>query len=190
MRIILGIGNPGKRYENTRHNIGFLILNTFAEKNNLSFIPSKADYYYSEGDSGGNAFVLVKPSTYVNHSGLAAVHALEYFNAELRDFLVVADDVNLNIGTLRVRASGGDGGHNGMKSIIYHTGSNGFPRIRIGIGSEFTKGAMADYVLSKFHKSELEAIKTSAGLTLQLLDEFTAGGIKQMLDFYSKTKEK
>ncbi len=189
MRIVLGIGNPGRRYENTRHNIGFLILNSFAEKNKLSFIPSKADYYFSEGESGENPFVLVKPATYVNNSGLAAIHALDFFNAELKDFLVVADDVNLNIGSLRVRASGGDGGHNGMKSIIYHTGSNVFPRIRIGIGSEFTKGEMADYVLSKFHKSELGAIESSAGLTLQLIDAFTAGGIKQMLDFYSKIKE-
>jgi peptidyl-tRNA hydrolase, PTH1 family len=140
VRIVLGIGNPGKRYENTRHNIGFIILNTFAQNNNLSFIPSKSDYYYSAGEIEGSAFILVKPSTYVNNSGIAAGHALSIFNVAIEDLLVVVDDINLGTGSFRVRASGGDGGHNGLKSIIYHLQSNEFPRIRIGIGSGFPDG--------------------------------------------------
>lgn len=188
MRVVLGIGNPGRRYENTRHNIGFLILNTFAAKKNLSFYPSSGDYFCTEGNSAGNPFLLVKPSTYVNNSGLAVLQILSKYNIELKNMLVIVDDVNLKIGNIRVRASGGDGGHNGMKSIIYHTGSNDFPRIRIGIGSEFTKGDMADYVLSKFHKDEKEQISTASETVLKLIEEFVAGGIKQMLDFYSNSR--
>jgi PTH1 family peptidyl-tRNA hydrolase len=190
VRIVLGIGNPGKRYENTRHNIGFLILNTFAAQNNLTFSPSRFDYYHSENLSDENPFVLIKPSAYVNNSGIAVVQVLDYYNTSLKDLLVIVDDINLDIGNLRVRAAGGDGGHNGMRSIIYHTGSNNFPRIRVGIGSEFTRGMMAGYVLSKFHKNELGIIKNPVDLTLELIKEFISGGIKQMLDFYSKNKGK
>jgi peptidyl-tRNA hydrolase, PTH1 family len=186
VRIVLGIGNPGKRYENTRHNIGFLILNTFAHKNDLSFKPSKSDYYYTHGEIEGSAFILVKPSTYVNNSGIAAVHALDFFNASLDDLLVIVDDINLNTGTIRVRASGGDGGHNGMKSIIYHLQSDEFPRIRIGIGSEFSRGEMADYVLSKFHKDDIDLVNVTTEKTLMLMKEFIQGGTKQMLNLNSK----
>jgi peptidyl-tRNA hydrolase, PTH1 family len=189
VRIVLGIGNPGRRYEDTRHNIGFLILNSFAQKYNLSFIPSKSEYYYTEGELEGNAFILIKPSTYVNNSGIAAAHALEYFNVGLKDFLVIVDDINLEAGKLRVRASGGDGGHNGLKSIIYYLESLNFPRIRIGIGSAFSKGAMADYVLSKFHKDEQEIVKDVTDKTLMLMKEFITGGTKQMLDFNSKINQ-
>jgi PTH1 family peptidyl-tRNA hydrolase len=186
VRIVLGIGNPGKRYENTRHNIGFFILQNFAEKYSISFIPSKFDYYYAEGELEGSAFVLIKPATYVNNSGIAAAQALKYFNTGLEDLLVIADDINLGTGTIRVRASGGDGGHNGLKSIIYHICSESFPRIRIGIGSEFDKGYLADYVLSKFHKEDFPLIKDSTEKTLSLIREFIIGGIKQMLDYNSK----
>lgn len=185
MRVVLGIGNPGKRYENTRHNIGFLILNTFAAKKNLSFYPSRGDYYYSESNADGNPFLLVKPSTYVNNSGAAVLQVMQEYNVSLKDILVIVDDINLKIGSIRVRASGGDGGHNGMRSIIYHLESKDFPRIRIGIGSGFTKGDMADYVLSKIHKDEKELVSTASETVLCLMEEFIIGGIKQMLDFYS-----
>jgi peptidyl-tRNA hydrolase, PTH1 family len=186
VRIVLGIGNPGKRYENTRHNIGFLILNQFAHQQEISFTPSKFDYDYAEGEFEGSAYVLIKPVTYVNNSGLAVTQALNYYNTGLKDLLVIVDDINLETGSIRVRASGGDGGHNGIKSIIYHLNSNEFPRIRIGIGSELNEQGLADYVLSKFQKKDIEAIKNSAEKTLDLIKEFVHGGLKQMLDYNSK----
>jgi peptidyl-tRNA hydrolase, PTH1 family len=186
VRIVLGIGNPGKRYENTRHNIGFSLLDEFARINKLTFYPSKSDYFFARGETEGSAFVLIKPSTYVNNSGMAAVQALDYFNITIEDFLVIVDDINLNTGTFRVRASGGDGGHNGLKSLLYHLQSIEFPRIRIGIGAGFPDGYMADYVLSKFHKAELELVKDTTDKVLMLMNEFIKGGTKQMLDFNSK----
>jgi len=190
VRVVLGIGNPGKRYENTRHNIGFLILNTFAAKKNLSFYPSRGDYYYSLTDTDGNPFILVKPSTYVNNSGIAVLQVIQEYNISPKDMLVIVDDINLTVGSVRVRASGGDGGHNGMRSIIYHLESKDFPRIRIGIGSSFSKGYMADYVLSKFHKDETEQVNSASETVLKLMEEFIAGGYKQMLDFYSSFTKK
>ena len=186
MRLILGIGNPGKRYTFNRHNIGFMFLDYLAEKESLSFLPSKGDFYYAEGSLNSSEYNLIKPSTYVNDSGAAALQALQLNNVEVKDLLVIVDDINLNLGDFRVRVSGGDGGHNGISSIIYHLNSNQFPRIRIGIGDSFENGKMADYVLTNFSKEEIESLKKSFSLGIILTKEFIKGGIKQMLDANSK----
>ncbi len=186
MRLILGIGNPGKRYTFNRHNIGFMFLDYLAEKESLSFLPSKGDFYYAEGSLNSSEYNLIKPSTYVNDSGAAALQALQLNNVEVKDLLVIVDDININLGDFRVRVSGGDGGHNGISSIIYHLNSNQFPRIRIGIGDSFENGKMADYVLTNFSKEEIESLKKSFSLGIILTKEFIKGGIKQMLDANSK----
>ncbi len=186
MRLILGIGNPGKRYSFNRHNIGFMFLDYLAEKESLSFLPSKGDFYYAEGRLNSSEYNLIKPSTYVNNSGAAALQALQLNNVEVKDLLVIVDDINLNLGDFRVRVSGGDGGHNGISSIIYFLNSNQFPRIRIGIGDSFENGKMADYVLTNFSKEEIESLKKSFSLGIILTKEFIKGGIKQMLDANSK----
>ena len=186
MRIILGIGNPGRRYSFNRHNVGFMFLDYMAVKESLSFLPSKGDFYYAEGKINNSEFSLIKPSTYVNDSGKAALQALQLYNAEIKDLLVVVDDLNLKFTDFKVNSSGGDGGHNGMSSIIYHLNSNQFPRIRIGIGTSFEKGKMADYVLTDFNKEEIESLKNSFSLGVILTKEFIRGGTKQMLDTNSR----
>ena len=186
MRIIFGIGNPGNRYSQTRHNSGFLLLDQYAQKNSLPFIASKNDYFFAEGKTAQSGFSLIKPTTYVNNSGIAALQAMEDFNIPITDFLVVADDLNLETGKVRVRVGGGDGGHNGINSIIYHLNSDDFPRLRIGIGNNFDKGEMADYVLSPFTNEEFTLISGAFNEAVMLIDEFIQGGIKQMLDANSK----
>lgn len=186
MRIILGIGNPGRRYSNNRHNVGFILLDQLAEKYSLSFNPSKGDYYFCEGKVGKNEFSLIKPSTYVNNSGIAASQALQFYNINVSDFLVVYDDINLEFSKIKVKAAGGDGGHNGINSIIYHLQNDQFPRIRIGIGNNFEKGSMADYVLSDFSKEEFEVLKNTYMVSINLINEFIQGGIKQLLDANSR----
>ena len=186
MRLILGIGNPGKRYLYTRHNAGFLLLDHYAQKNSLLFKASKNDYYFAEGKTADCGFSLIKPSTYVNNSGIAALQAMEEFNVQITDLLVIADDVNLETGKFRIRANGGDGGHNGMNSIIYHLNSDNFPRLRIGIGNDFGRGKMADYVLSTFSIEEERLISKVFDDTLVLIDEFIKLGTKGMLDANSK----
>ena len=186
MRIVFGIGNPGNRYSQTRHNSGFLLLDKYAQKNSLPFLASKNDYYIAEGKTAQSGFSLIKPTTYDNNSGLAALQAIEDYNVPIADFLVVADDVNLETGKVRIRVGGGDGGHNGLNSIIYHLNSDDFPRLRIGIGDNFGKGEMADYVLSSFSNDEFTIISGAFNEAVLLIDEFIQGGIKQMLDANSK----
>ncbi len=186
MRLVLGIGNPGNRYSFTRHNAGFLFLDNYALKNSLSFKASKYDYYYAEGKTADCGFSLIKPSTFVNNSGIAVLQALVEFDVQISDLLVIADDVNLETGKFRIRANGGDGGHNGLNSIIYHLNSNDFPRLRIGIGNDFGRGQMADYVLSAFSKEEEVLISRVFDETIVLIDEFIKFGTKGMLDANSK----
>jgi peptidyl-tRNA hydrolase, PTH1 family len=188
VRIILGIGNPGRKYSYNRHNVGFMFLDYTAAKESFSFLPSKGDYYYAEGKINNSEFSLIKPSTYVNESGVAALQALQYYNAETKDLLVVVDDLNLDFPEYRVRTSGGDGGHNGISSIIYHLNSDQFPRIRIGIKGDFEKGERADFVLSDFTKDEIKSLKNSFEDCLALTEGFIEGGIKKMLDINSSLK--
>jgi PTH1 family peptidyl-tRNA hydrolase len=190
VRLILGIGNPGKRYSFTRHNAGFLLLDNYAQKNSLSFKASKNDYYYAEGKTADSGFSLIKPTTYVNESGIAALQAIEEYDIQITDLLVIADDVNLEPGKFRIRANGGDGGHNGMNSIIYHLNSDNFPRLRIGIGNDFGRGKMADYVLSDFSREEEVLISKVFDETIVLIDEFIKNGTKGMLDANSKLPDK
>lgn len=186
MRVVVGLGNPGKKYELTRHNIGFLILDFFAEKYNLEFHPSKFDFYYSEGQLESSDFFLIKPVTYMNLSGVALLDFLRYHEIPVEEILVVVDDVNILLGQVRLRKSGSDGGHNGIKSIIYHIGTDQFPRLRFGIGSSFEKGEMAGFVLGKLSKEELVSLKKKFELTTGLIEEFIEGGYKAMLDYFSR----
>ncbi|MEJ5350605.1 MAG: aminoacyl-tRNA hydrolase [Melioribacteraceae bacterium] len=184
MYLIVGLGNPGKKYELTRHNIGFLILDKFASKKNLHF-KKKENYQYVEGSTGSSTFFLVKPTTYMNLSGIAVSEFLSKINIPLENMLIVVDDVNLELGKIRLRKSGSDGGHNGLKSIIYHLESNQFPRLRFGIGNKF-EGELAEYVLSKFSDEELSSINDSLEFSIELIENFIQGGYKLMSDYFSK----
>ncbi len=186
MKVLFGIGNPGTEYSNTRHNIGFTILDAFAYKHKLKFSPAKGEYFFAKGKFGGKEFLLVKPTTYVNRSGIAASDVLERYEIDLGNFLVISDDINLPVGKIRLQQKGGDGGHNGLASIIYYLESNEFPRLRFGVGSNFEHGQMANYVLSPFEEDELEIIEPQIELAVELLEKFVTGGMKTALDFFSK----
>ena len=189
MRIILGIGNPGKRYRFNRHNVGFMLLDYLAEKFSLSFTPSKFEYLFATGELDKESYALIRPVTYVNESGIAAADAVKNFGVELKDLLVIVDDINLEFSKLRIRASGGDGGHNGLNSIIYQLSSDQFPRLRIGIGSSFEKGYMADYVLTDFDKKERKILEKTFNTSEILIVEFIKGGLEGMLSAYSRLSQ-
>jgi len=186
VQIILGIGNPEPRYQQNRHNVGFMLLDYFAQKHSLKFKPSKQDYYFSEGNIVGRKYILVKPTTYVNNSGIAANQVIEKFKIKNSEMLVVCDDVNLKLSEFRIRVSGGDGGHNGLGSIIYQLNDNKFPRLRIGVGNEFNRNNIAEFVLSDFNDNEIKKLKEAFDNSVILLEEFIIGGTKQMLDANSK----
>lgn len=188
MRGILGIGNPGFKYKNNRHNAGFLILEKFAESKSLDFRASKADYLFALGKQNKDSYCIIKPTTYVNRTGQAALQVIEEYKIELVDFLVVCDDINLETGQIRIRRNGGDGGHNGLASIIYNFNSNNFPRIRIGVGKDFSEGQLSSYVLSDFNVEEEKILSSVFKNTLLLIDEFIGGGYSAMLNVNSKLK--
>ncbi len=130
---------------------------------------------------------MVKPTTYVNRSGIAALELSEEIDFDLKDFLVVVDDINLPTGKIRVRGKGGDGGHNGLYSLIYQLESEDFPRLRFGVGNNFEKGEMADYVLSPFNEDETEIVQEKIDFSAQLIEVFIKEGYVAMLNFLAKS---
>ena len=188
MRLIVGIGNPGSRYINTRHNIGFQFLDFFAKEKALAFKASKFDYHFAEGEFSGAPFVLIKPDTFVNNSGIAVSECLNYYGLSVFDILVVVDDVYLDLSDIRIRNTGGDGGHKGLSSIIYHLQSNNFSRLKIGVGKDFESGNLVNYVLSNFDKNDFIKLEKSFEISTQLAESFISEGFEKMLSTFSRLK--
>lgn len=189
MRAIIGLGNPGNRYQLTRHNAGFLLLDYLAEYFNLQFVPSRYDFYWAKGSFQNSPFILLKPATYMNNSGIALLQLQESENVKSTDMLVCYDDFDLNPGDVRIKSGGGAGTHNGIESIIYHLNTNEFPRLRIGIGRNFSRGEMADYVLGNFEKQDFEKLLASFDFCRELVLHFITGGLRGMLDQHSILKK-
>ncbi len=154
MYCVVGLGNPGKKYEKNRHNAGFLFLDWLANKNNFSFHKA-ATYHYAKLVYNDLPHIFVKPQTYMNLSGIAVSYVLSYFKINTENCIVIVDDIALPFGKIRIRQNGSSGGHNGLKSIENQIGSQDYPRIRIGVGEPKNED-LADYVLSDFNKKELE----------------------------------
>ena len=158
MKLVLGIGNPGENYQNTRHNIGFLVMDEISRKLGESFkLDTSFESMISKFTYKNEKVILVKPLTYVNLSGIALSKLMRYFKVELEDILVIVDDINLKTGYIRIREQGSDGGHNGLKNIIDFAGSKEFKRIRIGIGND-KDIPQKNYVLGKISQSEHKII--------------------------------
>jgi len=156
MYIIAGLGNPGKEYTDTRHNAGYLAVEYLAEKLNVKLNKLKFNSVYGDTSINGEKVVLVKPVTYMNRSGIAITEIINFYKVPAENLIVIYDDIDLPLGSLRIRPDGSSGTHNGMKSIVSNIGS-GFPRIRIGIGRNEDMD-LADYVLQKFSPSERDVI--------------------------------
>jgi PTH1 family peptidyl-tRNA hydrolase len=176
--LIAGLGNPGPRYEATRHNMGFKVVERLAERLNLYFHSGKGNYLAaSSGPRRENkdAILLLKPLTFMNNSGEAVRHAVDYFNIDPSRVLVIFDDFQLPFGKIRLRPGGSDGGHNGMASVIHYLGTPQVPRLRIGIGDKMISGDSVDFVLSSFSKEEQEVLPEvfdrAADAALSFVDE-------------------
>lgn len=156
MKCIVGLGNPGKKYEQTRHNVGFMVIDELAKRHNASLSKKKFNGLYAMETIQGEKVILLAPQTYMNLSGEAVRPLMEYYNLELDDIIVIYDDLDLPTGKIRLRQKGGHGGHNGLRSIIDQLGNKEFKRIRIGIGRPASRVPVIDYVLGKFSKEEEE----------------------------------
>jgi len=186
MKAIIGIGNPGDKYQVTRHNIGFIFLDYAAEKLGIKFTPSLFSYQEARGHLADAPFVLIKPTTFVNLSGVAVAQVVENLSLSYDDILIIYDDINLEEGLFKVRKSGGDGGHNGIKSIIYHLNSQNFSRLRIGVGNKFKSGEMVRFVLSSFDADAVKRIEPVLETSFDMVKAFIESGEKAMYDINSR----
>lgn len=159
MKLIVGLGNPTAQYNGTRHNVGFSVIDELAEKYNISMDGKKHKAIYGKGVIEGQKVILAMPQTYMNLSGESVRELCDYYKVDPEDVIVIYDDINLDVGKLRIRKKGSAGGHNGMKNIIKHLGTEGFPRVRVGVGEKPKYMDLADYVLSRFNKDELDDIR-------------------------------
>lgn len=160
MKIIAGLGNPTKEYEGTRHNVGFSVIDRLADKYNISMKEKKHKAICGKGIVEGEKVILLKPQTYMNLSGESIQDAVAFYKAEPEeDVIIIYDDIDLDVGKLRIRAKGSAGGHNGMKNIIAHLGTQTFSRIRVGVGAKPKDWDLADYVLGRFSGEELAEIE-------------------------------
>ncbi|MCH5343481.1 MAG: aminoacyl-tRNA hydrolase [Acetatifactor sp.] len=164
MYIIVGLGNPGKQYENTRHNIGFATIERIAEQENIHVLEKKHKAIIGKGYIAGQKCILAKPQTFMNLSGESVRELVDYYKVDdTAELIVIADDVSLDVGQIRVRKKGSAGGHNGLKNIIAHLGHDGFTRIKMGVGEKPKGYDLADYVLGHFSKEERAAMDEAAG---------------------------
>ena len=183
MFLIAGLGNPGKEYENTRHNAGFMVLDALADKLGADISEKKHKALCGKAVIGGQKVILLKPQTYMNSSGESIRAAADYYKVDPEDILVVYDDISLAPGQLRIRAKGSAGGHNGIKSIIAHLGTQEFPRIKVGVGDKPKKMDLADYVLSRFSKEDRavmeDAFREAAGAVETMITQGADAAMNQ-----------
>ena len=156
MKLIVGLGNPTDKYEGTRHNVGFEVIDRLVDKYGIGLDTVKHKGIYGKGKIEGETVILLKPMTYMNLSGESVSAVAAYYKIEPEDIIVIYDDINLDVGRLRVRGKGSAGGHNGIKNIIAHLHTEEFPRVRVGVGMKPPKTDLVDYVLSRFSKEEQE----------------------------------
>lgn len=184
--LVVGLGNIGAEYENTRHNIGFMILDALAEASNIFFKPNKLASTTTLKFKG-RTFILVKPTTYMNLSGKAVNYYLQSEKIKHENLLVITDDIALPFGTLRLKGKGSDGGHNGLKDIIRVLGNSNFSRLRFGVGSNFIKGKQINHVLGKFTPEELEQLPERLTKASEIIKAFgTIGLNRTMSEFNGK----
>jgi len=185
VRLIVGLGNPGRKFQGTRHNVGFDVVSEVATRHSLEFksAPTEAVIARTHGVDPG--MLVVKPLTFMNRSGLAVATLVRYYRIPLDDVLIVAEDVELPLGRLRARASGGDGGHDGLASIIGALGTEGMPRLRVGVGRGDARRDLSAHVLSRFEASEELVIHESIERAADAVDAFVNNGIEDVMNRFN-----
>lgn len=187
MYIIVGLGNPDRQYQNTRHNIGFDVVDTIASKNHIAISERKHKALIGKGIVGGEKAVLVKPQTYMNLSGESVREVIDFYKIdEKNELVVISDDVSLDIGQIRIRKKGSAGGHNGLKNIILHLGHDEFQRVKMGVGEKPAGYDLADYVLGHFTKEEREIMDESAGRAADAIEIMIRDGADVAMNLYNK----
>lgn len=188
MYLIAGLGNPSKTYEGTRHNIGFTMIDAIGKKFDIDVTTKKHKALVGRGVIDGQRVILAKPQTYMNLSGESIREIADFYKIGPENIIIIYDDISLEVGQLRIRKKGSAGGHNGIKNIISHLGTQEFPRIKVGIGNKPEGWDLADYVLSKYSKAEQEALEEAADGVVGAVKLMLADDIEAAMNRYNAKK--
>ena len=183
--LIVGLGNPGNEYAETRHNTGFMILDAFAKASNIVFDDQRYGFI-GETSVKGRKLFLLKPTTYMNLSGNAVRYWMNKENISLEHLLVVVDDLSLPLGTLRLKGSGSNGGHNGLGNIQSVIGTTNYARLRVGIGNDFPKGMQVDWVLGKYDDEDMKVLEPKIDTAIEIIKSFVLAGIDITMNQFNK----
>ncbi|MEA4853484.1 MAG: aminoacyl-tRNA hydrolase [Christensenella sp.] len=184
MKFVFGLGNPGLKYKNTRHNAGWTVVDILAQRHGIKLKKTKFDALAGQGIIGGEKVMLVKPTTFMNNSGYAVDGIMQYYNAPIKDMIVLYDDIDIPFGSLRIRDKGSAGTHNGMRSVIQYVGSGDFPRIRIGIGKP--NANLIGHVLGKFEKEKRDDAQSMMQRAADACETLTIEGVAEAQAKYNQ----
>ena len=187
MYIIAGLGNPGKEYENTRHNIGFDVIDRLAEEENIAVMESKHKALIGKGYVAGQKVILAKPQTFMNLSGESIREIVDYYKVDdTSELIVISDDISLDVGQIRIRKKGSAGGHNGIKNIIANLGTDRFMRVKVGVGEKPKNWDLADYVLSPFTKDERPLVNLAIEHAAKAIEQMLNGDVDAAMNEYNR----
>jgi len=194
MKLVAGLGNPGAKYRGTRHNVGFEVIDLLARRQRLDFEAAPADAVFarwrrSETGGSGDVVLLTKPLTFMNLSGDAVAALARYYKVETPDLLIVCDDVNLPLGRLRVRGTGTEGGHNGLRSMAAMLGTIDYPRLRIGVGRGDLRRDMADHVLARFEPEEESGIEAAVARAADAVETWIDDGLAKTMNVFNRSDD-
>ena len=184
VKLIAGLGNPGEQYQSNRHNLGFLTLDYLAGRHDIPLKKRGFEALFGKGKIGNEVVLLAKPQTYMNLSGIAIERLVSYFRVDIKDLIVVHDDLDLPFETIRLKKGGGEGGHKGLMSIVQHVGSADFIRVRIGIGKPMRKAMVERYVLSPFAEEEQNAVPSILAVACDVVGEVILSGVETAMQRY------
>lgn len=185
MYLIVGLGNPGKEYENTRHNMGFKVLNKLSKKYNIPITKSKFNGKYGTGIIENEKVILLEPQTYMNLSGEAIRPMLDFYKVDYSNLLVIYDDIDVEPGKVKIRTKGGPGTHNGMKSVVKEIGTEEFPRIRVGIGRPIRKDDEINYVIGAIPEEDLKRLDEGIEKAQKAVEEILRNGVDSAMNKYN-----
>ena len=184
MKMIVGLGNPGKEYENTHHNIGFMVLDNYTKKRNINFSSTKFKGKYAEEFINGEKVIFLEPQKYMNLSGEVVRDFVNFYKIDIKDILIISDDLDMDCGKIRLRERGSSGGHNGLKNIESHLNTQDYRRLKVGVGNNKNVDTK-QYVLSKFTKQELDKINPTIELAENIIDDFLTKEFSVLMNTYN-----
>lgn len=185
MKLIVGLGNPGSQHQFSKHNMGFLVLDKLAQRQNISLSQRGFDTRFGKGKIGETTVLLAKPQTFMNLSGVAVRKLIDYFKTNLEDLIVIHDDLDLPFETIRLKTGGGDGGHKGLRSIIDHLGGSEFIRVRLGIGKPPHRAMAEEYVLGCFSEEEMKILPDITSRACDAVEEIISSGIQTAMNTFN-----